>query len=128
MPRGKILVADDEPEIVRAISMRLEKCDYEVITAGDGYDATKVATQEKPDLIILDIGMPMASGHEVVRYLQSTDSTKNIPVIYLTARTSSEDYRQAVDEGVDTYITKPFKLTQVLDAVEDLLCGSEKKV
>jgi len=128
MPRGKILVADDEPDIVKAITMRLERSDYEVITASDGYNATQIATQEIPDLIILDIGMPVASGHEVVRYLQSTASTKDIPVIYLTARTSSEDYKQAVDEGVDTYITKPFKLTQVMNAVEDLLCGSEKKV
>ena len=121
MDKGRILVVDDEPEIVECLTMRLESYGYEVITAADGSQATRLALDETPRLIILDIGMPSKSGHDVVRSLRESEKTCSIPVIYLTARTSAEDYKKAIEGGVDRYITKPFRQQELLHAVDELI-------
>ncbi len=101
MPLAKILVVDDEPDIVQAISMRLKSAGYTVISAMDGMQATNVALKETPDLIVLDIGMPAGSGHIVVQRLRDSIKTCHIPIIFLTARTAEQDFRQAIDGGVE---------------------------
>ena len=121
MGKGKILVVDDEPEIVASLTMRLESKGYDVITALDGVQATRMAQEQIPQLIILDIGMPSKSGHDVLRSLRDSDVTYSIPVIYLTARTSAEDYRRAIEGSVDRFITKPFRSEEILGAVEELM-------
>lgn len=121
MGKGRILVVDDEPEIVESLTMRLESDGYDVLTAADGVQATRIALDEGPELIILDIGMPSKSGHDVVRSLRDAKKTCSIPVIYLTARTSAEDYKRAIEGGVDRYITKPFRQTELLHAVDELI-------
>jgi two-component system alkaline phosphatase synthesis response regulator PhoP len=121
MLKRKVLVVDDEKDIVKCLSMRLEKSEYEVLTAHDGFQATKKAMSENPDLIILDIGMPSGNGHEVVRCLRAEESTCRIPIIFLTAHTSEEDYRKAVESGVERYITKPFRAESLMAAVEELM-------
>jgi DNA-binding response OmpR family regulator len=121
MGKGRILVVDDEPEIVESLTMRLESNGYDVITAMDGIQATQVALENMPELIILDIGMPSRSGHDVLRSLRETEKTCVIPVIYLTARTSAEDYKRAIEGGADRYITKPFHPEELLHAVEMLV-------
>ena len=121
MCRGRILVADDEPDIVLGLSLRLRAEGYEVSTAMDGLGATKKAIEEQPDLILLDIGMPAGNGHIVVERLRNIAATCHIPVIYLTARTNEEDYHQARAGGVTKYITKPFDAEVLLAAVEDQL-------
>ncbi len=121
MSNGKILVVDDEVDIVRSLSMRLRAEGYEVSVAMDGLGATKKAIQEQPELIILDIGMPAGNGHVVVERLRNIDQTAQIPVIYLTARTSEEDFRKASEGKVCKYITKPFDAGILLAAVEDQL-------
>ncbi|MCP4292627.1 MAG: response regulator [bacterium] len=118
MSKGRILVVDDEPEIVRSLSIRLESVGYEVSAAYDGLSATRKAMEEKPELIILDIGMPAGNGHVVVERLRNIDETSRIPVIYLTACTNDEDYRKAREGGVCKYITKPFDSDILLAAVD----------
>lgn len=121
MSRGKILVVDDEQEIIISLTMRLKANQYEVISANDSYTATKKATQERPDLIVLDIGMPCKSGHEVVQVLRRNPKTRDIPVIFLTAHTSTEDYQLAMEAGVEKYITKPFLPKELMDAIKELI-------
>ncbi|MCP4545052.1 MAG: response regulator transcription factor [bacterium] len=125
MSKGKILIVDDEPEIVKSIWMRLKANDYDVVSAMDGMQATNTAIRENPDLIILDIGLPGGSGHIVVDRLRANANTFNTPVIYLTARTSEEDYKQAVKGKVEKYLTKPFKSDELLAAIEEILTRVE---
>lgn len=126
MSKGKILVVDDEPDIVRSLSIRLGSVGYEVSTAMDGLNATRKAIEEQPDLILLDIGMPAGNGHEVVERLSNIGETSHIPVIYLTACTTDEDYRKAREGGVCKFITKPFDPEILLDAVEDQIQHSRQ--
>ena len=118
MSKKRILVADDDPDIVRGLMLRLTAAGYVVSTAHDGMEATRKAIAEQPDLILLDIGMPAGNGHVVVERLRNIADTCNIPVIYLTARCSPEDYHQARAGGVAKYITKPFDPDILLAAVE----------
>ena len=124
MSKGRILVVDDEPELVRSISMRLKAHGYEVLTAADGARATSTALRELPDLILLDIGLPAGSGHIVVKRLRDSMKTARIPIIFLTARTSEKDYQQAFEHGVEQYITKPFRPDELMSAIESVLQSS----
>jgi DNA-binding response OmpR family regulator len=121
MSKGKVLVVDDEPDIVRTISMRLKANGYEVITALDGAQATAIALREEPDLVILDIGMPAGNGHVVAERLKASSKTCSIPIIFLTARTAQSDFKKASDLGVARYITKPFDPQELLLCVKGLL-------
>ncbi|MBU1318780.1 MAG: response regulator [candidate division Zixibacteria bacterium] len=129
MSKGKILVVDDEPELVRAVSMRLRAEGYDVLTAMDGMQATNVAMRETLDLIILDIGMPAGDGHVVARRLRESIRTSAIPIIFLTAKTSELDFSRAYDEGVDKYITKPYDPLELMSAVDSLMrTGDQRQV
>ena len=119
MSKGRILVVDDEPDIVRSLTLRLQAEGYQVSSASDGLGATKKAIEEQPELILLDIGMPAGNGHVVVERLRNIAETSHIPVIYLTARTSEADYHKAREGGVTKYITKPFDAEVLLAAVGD---------
>lgn len=127
MVNPKILIVDDEPEILKSVSLRLKSKGYDVLTASDGFQATNTAMSENPSLVILDICMPSGDGHEVVKQLRVSEQTRHIPIIFLTARTSEEDYRQAVECGVERYITKPFQPEKLMTAVEELLLDGQKK-
>jgi two-component system, OmpR family, alkaline phosphatase synthesis response regulator PhoP len=118
MSRAKVLVVDDEPEIVQAVGMRLRARGYEVLSATDGVQATAMAVNQTPDVIILDIGMPAGNGHIVAGRLKENPKTSGIPVIFLTARTSERDYHRAFKEGVRKYITKPYVPEELMEAVE----------
>lgn len=126
MSKGKILIVDDEPEIVRAVSMRLKASGFEIISAMDGLQATTMAMKEQPDVIILDIGMPAGDGHTVVKRLRNSTATCNIPIIFLTARTSERDFQKALKQGVDKYITKPFDSEELIAAIDELLSKSKQ--
>ncbi len=118
MSKGRILVVDDEPEIVSSLTLRLSAAGYEVHSAMDGLTATKKAIEEQPALILLDIGMPAGNGHVVVDRLRNIGETSHIPIIFLTARSLEEDYRKARDGGVCKYITKPFDSEVLMAAIE----------
>ncbi|MFH2050181.1 MAG: response regulator [bacterium] len=121
MSKGKILVADDEEEIVKSVSLRLISNGYDVVTARDGIHAVTVAVKEKPDVIILDVCMPAGDGHLVAKHLKDLISTCEIPIIFLTARTDEEDFQKAYLEGVSKYITKPFNPNELMAAVSELI-------
>lgn len=120
---AKILVVDDEPDVIRALTMRLKFAGYEVIVASDGESATRMAVAEQPDLIILDIGLPCGDGHAVASRLCDNMNTALVPIIFLTARTSQADRAKAMGVGAADFIAKPFTAVQLLSSVERALNG-----
>lgn len=120
-PAKKILIVDDEPDILEFLQYNLRKEGYQVVTASDGVQAIKVAAQEKPDLILLDIMMPEMDGVETCRLLRSKNEFDDTPIAFLTAR--DEDFSQiaALDVGGDDYITKPIKPRVLLSRINALL-------
>jgi DNA-binding response OmpR family regulator len=108
MTTAKVLVADDEPHLLRLVKFRLEREGYEVLTASDGEAALKVAREEQPDLCVLDVMMPKRSGFDVLRELRADDSCSTMKVIMLTARAQDRDVDVGFSLGADDYITKPF--------------------
>jgi two-component system, OmpR family, alkaline phosphatase synthesis response regulator PhoP len=105
---AKVLVADDEPHLLRLVKFRLEREGYEVLTAIDGEAALQLARSEQPDLCVLDVIMPKRSGFDVLRELRSDDSCAGMKVIMLTARAQHRDVEVGFSLGADDYITKPF--------------------
>jgi DNA-binding response OmpR family regulator len=103
-----VLVADDEEDIRALVAFRLKRAGYEVITAADGAEALTLATSRLPDLVVLDMMMPKATGLEVTRSLRGQDTTKDIPVILLTARAQEADVASGFEAGADEYVKKPF--------------------
>ncbi len=119
MPRQKkILAVDDERHIVRLVQVNLERAGYQVLTAFDGKEALKKVESDKPDLIVLDVMMPHMDGFEVLKRLRATDSTKDIPVVMLTAKAQDADVFRGWASGVDCYLTKPFNPIELLTFVK----------
>ncbi len=114
----KILVIDDEPNIVQTLQDRLEMNDYEVVTAGNGKEGLKKALQEKPDVILLDVIMPVMDGHEMLEVLRKQPGGNFSSVIMLTARSQTQDIARANACGIDDYIVKPFDLSELLEKIE----------
>ena len=117
----KILLVDDEPDILEFISYNLIKEGFEVFTSSNGKDAIKLAHQEQPQLIILDVMMPDLDGIETCRVIRETPELKDVLIAFLTAR--SEDYSQIAgfDAGADDYINKPIKPRVLVSRVKALL-------
>jgi two-component system KDP operon response regulator KdpE len=107
----KVLVVDDEPQILRALRINLSVGGYEVITASTGAAALRAAAEERPDVVILDLGLPDMSGIEVIGGLRGWLMS---PVIVLSARTDSSEKVKALDVGADDYVTKPFGMDEFL--------------
>lgn len=103
----KILVIDDEPELLEAVKIRLEDNSYVVSTANDGDSGLEKAEQDVPDLIILDISMAQMDGYTMIRELKQNEKTKSIPVIILTAHAVMKDLFEL--EGIEEYIVKPYE-------------------
>lgn len=121
MSRARILLVDDDPELLEAVRIRLRSNGYEVRTASDGVQATRLARIDKPDLVVLDIGMPGGDGHTVVSRLKSDPATMFLPIIFLSARTGEADFERARRNGVDKYLVKPFQVNELVLAVEELM-------
>ncbi|HAE12772.1 MAG TPA: DNA-binding response regulator, partial [Bacteroidetes bacterium] len=105
----KILIVDDEPDVLEFIEYNLTREDYDVVKASNGKDALKMAASEKPSLILLDIMMPEMDGIEVCRELRSNNDYDNTIIAFLTARNEDFTQVQGFDVGADDYITKPIK-------------------
>jgi len=120
MPK-KILVVDDETELLKAISIRLKTCGYEVITACDGQEGLEKAKSVSPDLIVLDVLMPKMDGYEVCRMLKFDEKYKSIPVIMLTAKAQDIDKAMGKKVGADDYIIKPFETQDLIDKIKRYL-------
>ncbi len=116
-----MLVADDEEDIRALVAFGLKRAGYEVITAADGAEALALATTRLPDVVVLDMMMPKATGLEVTRSLRGQDTTKGIPVIILTARVQEADVARGVEAGADDYVKKPFSPHDLQTRVQALL-------
>lgn len=117
----KILVVDDEKEVLESLKNILNRNNYEAIVTEDGQDALKIAQAEHPDLILLDINMPKMDGRDVLLKLKKEPSTQNIPVIMVTARIDQLDRDCSLDLGADEYITKPCDHNMLLRQIANLL-------
>ncbi|MFF9623080.1 response regulator [Streptomyces griseosporeus] len=107
----RVLVVDDEPQLVRALVINLKARAYEVDTAHDGATALRVAAARRPDVVVLDLGLPDLDGVEVIKGLRGWS---RVPILVLSARHSSDEKVQALDAGADDYVTKPFGMDELL--------------
>jgi DNA-binding response OmpR family regulator len=119
--RKKILVVDDEPNIVRMLESRLKGSGYDVITAMDGLDALHKARSESPDLILLDVMLPQMDGYKVCAMLKYDVKYARVPIIMLTARAHEADRKMGEQLGVEAYVVKPFEGKQLLEKIERIL-------
>jgi two-component system, OmpR family, KDP operon response regulator KdpE len=113
----RILIADDDPQILRALKVTLRARGYEIFTAGDGVEALDMAAQHHPDLVMLDLGMPKLDGVEVIQGLRGWTQ---VPVLVVSGRTDAADKVDALDAGADDYVTKPFAIDELLARIRAL--------
>jgi DNA-binding response OmpR family regulator len=113
-----VLVADDDPTILKIVAVNLRAEDMEVVTAGDGDLAHELATTRPFDLIVLDIAMPGRDGLSILRTLKNEPTTANTPVILLTARAGDSDIWHGWQAGADYYLTKPFNVDELLHYIK----------
>ena len=121
MAGKKVLVVDDEIHIVHVVAIKLRNNGYEVISAENGEEAFDLICQEKPDIVVTDLQMPVITGLELVEKLRSNEATSDIPVIMLTARSFSMDKEQQESLQISQCISKPFSPKELLRSVEDVL-------
>jgi CheY-like chemotaxis protein len=114
---ARVLVADDDPIILRLLEVNLGLEGFTVDTAGRGEDAIRQAQEVHPDVIILDVMMPGMSGYEVAEQLRQDPATSGIPVVFLSARAQEEDRKRGEALGVAAYVTKPFDPAELVDVV-----------
>ena len=120
-PKKKILIVDDERDIVKALMIRLQINGYEVVSAYDGAQAVFAAHKENPDLIILDIRMPAGDGFTIAQRLKETAQTSHIPILFLTGSPERNAEQKAHEVGGRFYIKKPYDAEELLDAVRRAL-------
>lgn len=118
METKKILIVDDESDIVETLKFLLESEGFECIIAYDGEEALNKAKNENPDLIILDVMLPKINGYKVCRLLKFDSKYKNIPILMVTARSQDEDETIGKQTGADEYITKPFDIEHILETIK----------
>ena len=121
MIKAKVLIVDDEKNIVEAVKYNLEKDGYRTLVAHDGARALELARRELPDLVLLDWMLPELDGLEVCRLLKHEDKTKHIPIIMLTVKSDETDKVLGLEMGADDYVTKPFSPRELVARVKALL-------
>ncbi len=121
MIKKRILLIEDEVDMVYALTLQLEAFNYEVLSATDGQIGLDLACKEKPDLIILDLMLPKMDGYKICRMLKFDEKYKKIPIIMFTARAQDKDKKLGQEVGADAYITKPFDSKDLLDKISALL-------
>lgn len=126
MSVSKILVVDDEKNIVELLRINLERFGYEVISAYTGMEAITLISLEKPDLILLDIMLPDSDGIKICSMIRSNERTMNIPIIMVSAKREEEDKIEGLRAGADDYITKPFSVKEIDARIQSVLRRSNK--
>lgn len=121
MSQRKVLVADDEPNIVISLEYLLKREGYAVLIARDGQEALETIVREKPDLVLLDVMMPKKNGFEVCQALRATEDLPTIKILMLTAKGRDTDVAKGLALGADAYVTKPFSTRELVQKVEELL-------
>jgi DNA-binding response OmpR family regulator len=123
----KILVIDDDPEILKLITLLLRRIDADSTSFHEGLDALHYLAEETPDLIILDLMMPGVDGFEILREVRSQDRFDRVPVLILSAKADAGSIREGLERGADGYVTKPYIANTLIDRVR-LLLDSERQV
>ena len=121
MAKPFVLVVDDDPAIRRMVGVLLGGKDYKVVGVEDAYEAIKVVRRTPPDIVLLDWMMPGLSGWDLVRRFREEQSTRDIPVIMLTAKTAEENVISGLKAGADDYITKPFSGRELIARIDAIL-------
>ena len=121
MAKDRIMIVEDEESLLKLESILLSAKGYFVTGVRDGEAALEEIRSNKPDLVLLDIMLPLLDGFEVCRRIKENPETGTIPVIMLTARKNSQDRARGLEAGADAYITKPFKSAEVIETIESLL-------
>ena len=117
----KILIADDEPSIVTALEFLLRRSGYEVAVARDGDDALRLAESMHPDLVLLDIMMPVKSGYEICRRLRERPESRDVKIVMLSAKGRDAEVAKGLALGADLYVTKPFSTRDLMNRIKALL-------
>ena len=120
---ARILLVEDNEMNRDMLSRRLARRGYEMLLAADGQQGLDIAKSQLPDLILMDMSLPVISGWEATHVLKHTSETKHIPIVALTAHALSSDREKAIDAGCDGYETKPVELPRLLETMENLLAG-----
>ncbi len=120
----RVLVVDDDPQVLRLMRVNLELEGYDVVSAPDGEEALEAVVNQRPDIVVCDVMMPGVDGLTVLRNMRANPRTSKIPFVVVSAKAQRSDVKAALDMGADRYITKPFDPQELLDAVEHLLGGT----
>jgi len=121
--KKKILIIEDEHDAFTSLSMVLKSVGYSVAGAPDGEEGLKKFKSEKPDLVILDVGMPGIDGWQVLAKIKAGLRSRKVPVIMLTGKAGDEDKIKGYNYGADYYVTKPFNIQKLLPVIKDMLFG-----
>jgi twitching motility two-component system response regulator PilH len=118
---SRILAVDDSPTVLQLLSQMLAEGHHDVIRAVDGVEAIRLAVEQQPDLVLLDVILPKLNGYQVCRQLKAMPETAAIPVILITRKAKDEDRQWGVEQGADGYITKPFTTLDLLSMIRQFL-------
>lgn len=121
----KILIAEDERDILDLIMFTLQFGGYDVVPTSNGEDALEMVHKEQPDLILLDVHMPRMSGYEVCKRIKAEDDTRNIPVVFLSAKGQEAEVLTGYEMGAVDYILKPFAPDQLLESLDNIFTNLE---
>lgn len=122
---GRILVVDDEPHIVKLVSFALERNGHEILQANDGAEGVKLAAEEQPDLILMDVMMPVMTGYDALDRLKSDSATRDIPVVMLSAKSQEYEQEEGLRRGALQYICKPFTPRDLARTVDGILASGD---
>lgn len=116
----KVLIVDDEPSILLSLEFLMKKEGYRVFIARDGAEAFDIIRQEVPDLLLLDVMMPLVDGYDVCRFVKQSPDYQHCKVIFLSAKSKDKDIQKGLDLGADLYIPKPFSTRELIAKVNEL--------
>ncbi len=125
--KPRILVVDDELDLVAVLRMGLEIQGFEVIEAMDGEEGLRRARQDRPDLMVLDLMLPKMDGYKVCRALKFDERFRNLPILILSARSGDQDRRLALDMGADLFISKPYEMNDLVAKIRQKLDEASKR-
>lgn len=120
MSKKKLLIVDDEPNIVMSLEYTFKKNDFEVFIARDGIEALEILKVQSPDIIILDVMMPMVDGYATLEQIKKDEKLQHCKVIFLSAKNKESDIEKGLALGADLYMTKPFSVKKLVEQVNDL--------
>ncbi|WP_397362984.1 response regulator transcription factor [Olleya sp. R77988] len=119
--KKKILIVDDEPNIVMSLEYTFKKQDFEVFIARDGSEAMEILKHQIPNVVLLDIMMPNVDGYQTLTHIKSTDKLKDTKVVFLTAKNKASDIEKGLKLGADKYLTKPFSVKKIVSEILELV-------